>query len=71
MKKVLIYIMIVFVLVGCVGASPEYPDGAYGEDCDLIFSGVCRIVDKDAGVVCYNATYGISCLPLSQTNLSK
>jgi hypothetical protein len=34
-------------------------------------SGFTRIVDRETGVVCYLTDHGVSCLPLSETDLSE
>jgi len=71
MKRLLCIVMIV-LLVGC--AQPGIAEGIRAETLtsELGF-GVTRIIDEEAGVVCYiyarGYAGGISCLPLSETGL--
>ena len=66
MKKILLLILLLVVLTGC---------GEMNTQNDDLWGYVHRLVDEEAGVVCYfYTTYGgsgISCLPLEQTRLER
>ena len=80
MKRVLFVFAVLFVLVAC-----NYQTGTVstvGENKDYktislagYIMNVGRVIDEEAGVVCYVAVGmekgGLSCLPLSETYLSK
>jgi hypothetical protein len=77
LKVIMIMVVMTFILQGCQFLRPNPTsenkaifvveplpsDGYYG---------VYRITDEEAGVVCWLHNHnGISCLPISQTNLEK
>jgi hypothetical protein len=64
----LLMALFVQVVVSCA-PTPTPQDSVGWRNMD---NGVWRYVDKEAGVVCWGRySYGISCLPLSQTKLGQ
>lgn len=74
-KRMLIALAMVALLVACAAPQPDgnkYPVCERMTEGKLLFSGVCRFVDTDAGVVCWAyGPGGISCLPLKDTRLDQ
>lgn len=78
MKKFLVFMFLVaFLLSGCGGVSFQRVEREQGivavvDSSDMPY-GVSRFIDEEAGVVCWTVkSYherGISCLPISETNL--
>lgn len=71
MKKLFIVILLSVFLFGCapvVNSNGEHintnSEKVYSMD-DYIY----RRIDREAGVVCYSTVNGLSCLPISETNL--
>ncbi len=59
--------VVVFFLFSVVKAANTKPDEIITEDRYI----QKRYIDKDAGVVCYLFSQGISCLPISETELKQ
>lgn len=73
MKKVVLLIVLVLLLASCAPSeSGKNFAGYYPENCTTVGDGkTCRIVDREAGVVCWvYFQNGISCLPIKDTLLS-
>jgi hypothetical protein len=65
--KLIAIAMLMIVLMGCAPAEPT-ESGQYE---NIVFL-VDRVVDEKAGVVCWvYRTYGIDCMPLSETKLER
>jgi hypothetical protein len=68
MKKItsiIIIFVLLFVLVSCT----TMPSSSARSNNKDLGNGLSRFVDKEAGVVCWMATYGLSCLPIKDTLL--
>lgn len=70
-KKIILILVVMFLLVSC-GPADLDPVGVSIESNS--YDAVNRVVDDEAGVVCYtfdSGSYagGISCIPISQTRL--
>lgn len=74
--SITILVLLILLIATNCGAAPPTPEGAerlleYPRQTD----GWSRFVDDEAGVVCwwYKSGYGggLSCLPLSETNLER
>ena len=79
MKKILLLILLLAV-TSCATPTPTYLSLEATPDApDVIYStkisGLLRVVDEDAGVVCWvwvgPQGVGIDCLPLEQTRLER
>lgn len=71
-KIAIFIIMSIFVCILLVSCLPEARVGPYYPDgCEIVGDGkLCRIVDHDAGVVCWvYLQKGVSCMSISETTL--
>lgn len=72
-KGFIFLVLLVLLLASCVPAMPEgkeYNNMYYPDHCTNVAGSVCRVVDHEAGVVCYvYFQVAISCLPIKDTLL--
>ena len=73
MNRVIFVLLALMLLVGCdsdkngsiITVSPEAPTAIIRLEGFRMW----RVVDTEAGIVCYIGNNGVDCLPISETNL--
>lgn len=64
MRKIILLSLLLVLLISCAPADTSQST--------YLHSGVCRVIDEEAGVVCWlYYQNGISCLPISETDLER
>lgn len=73
MKKITLIIVVLVMLLSLAGCVESYPQTSGVTQATTnrvnLGNGISRFVDNEAGVVCWLASYGISCLPIADTLL--